>query len=46
MQRVVRDEAPTIFLFAQHQTLAMSKRLEYQARPDEALWMFDARVKR
>jgi peptide/nickel transport system substrate-binding protein len=46
MQRIIRDEAPTIFLFAQHQTLAMSKRLDYHARPDEALWMFEARVKR
>jgi peptide/nickel transport system substrate-binding protein len=46
IQRLIREEAPTIFLFAQHQTLAMSKRLEYQARPDEALWMFDAKVNR
>jgi len=46
LQRLIRDEAPTIFLFAQHQTLAMSKRLEYQARADESLWMFDAKVKR
>ena len=46
IQRLIREEAPTIFLFAQYQTLAMSKRLEYQARPDEGLWMFDARVRR
>ena len=46
MQRILREEAPTIFLFAQHQTLVMSRRLDYVARPDEALWMFDARVKR
>jgi peptide/nickel transport system substrate-binding protein len=46
IQRLIREEAPTIFLFAQHQTLAMSKRLDYQARPNEALWMFDAKVER
>jgi len=46
IQRLIHEEAPSIFLFAQHQTLAMSKRLEYQARPDEGLWMFDAKVKR
>ena len=46
IQRLIREEAPTIFLFTQHQTLAMSKRLEYQARADESLWLFDAKVKR
>src|SRR5262245_26639767 len=46
IQRLIREEAPTIFLFAQHQTLAMTRRLDYQARPDESLWMFDARIKR
>jgi peptide/nickel transport system substrate-binding protein len=46
IQRVIREEAPTIFLFTQHQTLAMSRRLDYQARADESLWLFDAKVRR
>jgi peptide/nickel transport system substrate-binding protein len=46
IQRMIREEAPSIFLFTQYDTLAISKRVEYAARGDEWLWLFDARPKR
>ena len=33
-------------LFTQYDTLALSKRVEYAARGDEWLWLFDAKPKR
>jgi peptide/nickel transport system substrate-binding protein len=44
--RMLKEEAPTIFLFHQYDTLAVSKRVEYAARGDEWLWLFDAKPKR
>ncbi|HEV8641904.1 MAG TPA: ABC transporter substrate-binding protein [Methylomirabilota bacterium] len=46
IQRLIKEEAPSIFLFHQFDTLGVSKRVEYQARGDEWLWLFDARPKR
>jgi len=46
IQKLIRDEAPAIFLFTQYDTLAISKRVEYAARGDEWLWLFDAKPKR
>ena len=46
IQRMIREEAPSIFLFTQYDTLAINKRVEYAARGDEWLWLFDARPKR
>jgi peptide/nickel transport system substrate-binding protein len=43
IQRLIREEAPSIFLFTQYDTLAISKKVEYQARGDEWLWLFDAK---
>ena len=45
VQRLIREEAPSIFLFTQHDILAVSKKVEYQARGDEWLWLFDAKPK-
>jgi peptide/nickel transport system substrate-binding protein len=45
IQRLIREEAPSIFLFTQHDILGVSKKVEYQARGDEWLWLFDARPK-
>ena len=45
VQRLIREEAPSIFLFTQHDILGVSKKVEYQARGDEWLWLFDARPK-
>ena len=46
IQRVIHEEATAIFLFTQYDTLGISKRVEYAARGDEWLWLFDARPKR
>jgi peptide/nickel transport system substrate-binding protein len=46
IQRLIREEAPAIFLFTQYDTLALSKRVEYAARGDEWLWLYDAKPKR
>jgi peptide/nickel transport system substrate-binding protein len=46
IQQMIREEAPSIFLWTQYDTLAISKRVEYAARPDEWLWLFDAKPKR
>jgi peptide/nickel transport system substrate-binding protein len=46
IQRMLREEAPSLFLFHQYDTLGLSKKVEYAARGDEWLWLFDARPKR
>jgi peptide/nickel transport system substrate-binding protein len=46
VQRLIKEEAPSIFLFHQYDTLGISKQVEYQARGDEWLWLFDAKPKR
>ena len=46
IQRMIREEAPTVFLWTQNDTLGVSKRVEYAARGDEWLWLFDAKPAR
>jgi peptide/nickel transport system substrate-binding protein len=46
IQRMIRDEAPAIFLWTQYDTLAINKKVDYAARGDEWLWLFDAKPKR
>jgi peptide/nickel transport system substrate-binding protein len=46
IQKLISEEAPAIFLFTQYDTLALSKRVEYAARGDEWLWLFDAKPRR
>jgi peptide/nickel transport system substrate-binding protein len=46
IQRMIKEEAPSIFLFHQYDTLGISKKVEYEARGDEWLWLFDARAKK
>ena len=46
IQRMIKEEAPAIFLWTQYDTLAVSKKVEYAARGDEWLWLFDAKPKR
>ena len=46
IQRLLKEEAPSIFLFHQFDTLGVSKKVEYAARGDEWLWLFDAKPKR
>ena len=43
IQQMIREEAPSIFLWTQHDTLGISKKVQYAARPDEWLWLYDAK---
>ena len=43
IQQIIREEAPSVFLWTQYDTLAISKKVQYAARPDEWLWLFDAK---
>jgi peptide/nickel transport system substrate-binding protein len=44
--RLIKEEAPSIFLFHQNDTLGISKKVQYAARGDEWLWLFDAKPAR
>jgi peptide/nickel transport system substrate-binding protein len=46
IQQLIREEAPSIFLWTQYDTLGLSKKVQYAARGDEWLWLFDAKPKR
>jgi peptide/nickel transport system substrate-binding protein len=46
IQRILKEEAPSLFLFHQFDTLGISRKVEYAARGDEWLWLFDAKPKR
>jgi len=43
IQRLIHEEAPTGFLWIQNDTLGVSTNVEYAARGDEWLWLFDAK---
>src|SRR6185312_1006269 len=43
IQQIIREEAPSIFLWTQYDTLGISKKVQYAARPDEWLWLYDAK---
>jgi peptide/nickel transport system substrate-binding protein len=43
IQRMLKEEAPSIFLWHQFDTLGISKKVQYEARGDEWLWLFDAK---
>jgi len=43
IQQMIREEAPSIYLFTQYDTLGISKKVQYAARPDEWLWLYDAK---
>lgn len=44
IQQMMREEAPSIFLWTQYDTLAVSKKVQYAARGDEWLWLYDAKA--
>jgi peptide/nickel transport system substrate-binding protein len=46
IQKLIREEAPAVYLFTQYDTLAISKKVEYAARGDEWLWLYDAKPKK
>jgi peptide/nickel transport system substrate-binding protein len=45
IQRMIREEAPSVFLWTQNDTLGISKKVSYEARPDEWLWLYAAKPK-
>jgi peptide/nickel transport system substrate-binding protein len=45
IQRLIKEDAPSIFLWTQYDMLGISKKVTYQARGDEWLWLYDARIK-
>ncbi len=46
LQRLIREEAPSIFLYSQHDMLGLSKRVGYEARGDEWIWVYDAKLRK
>ena len=45
LQTMIREEAPSVFLWTQNDTLGISKKVSYEARPDEWLWLYAAKPK-
>jgi len=46
IQRLIREEAPSIFLWHQYDMLGIQKRVAYEARGDEWIWVYDARLRK
>ncbi|HSF04515.1 MAG TPA: ABC transporter substrate-binding protein [Methylomirabilota bacterium] len=46
IQRVLKEESPSIFLFHEFDTLVTARTVEYAARGDQWLWLFDAKPNR
>jgi peptide/nickel transport system substrate-binding protein len=44
LQRLLRDEAPWVFLWQQHDLYGVTSQIEWTPRADEKVWMYDAKV--
>jgi peptide/nickel transport system substrate-binding protein len=44
LQRLVRDEAPWVFLWQQHDLYGVASYVEWTPRADEKVWMYEAKV--
>jgi peptide/nickel transport system substrate-binding protein len=44
LQKVIRDEAPWVFLWQQHDLYGVASHVEWTPRADEKLWMYEAKV--
>jgi peptide/nickel transport system substrate-binding protein len=44
LQRLLRDEAPWVFLWQQHDLYGVASQVEWTPRADEKVWMYDAKV--
>jgi peptide/nickel transport system substrate-binding protein len=44
LQKLVRDEAPWVFLWQQHDLYGVAQTIEWTPRADEKVWMYDAKV--
>jgi peptide/nickel transport system substrate-binding protein len=43
IQAMIREETPSVFLYTQNDTLGVSRKVAYEARADEWLWLFAAK---
>jgi peptide/nickel transport system substrate-binding protein len=43
LQKLVRDEAPWVFLWQQHDLYGVAQHIEWTPRADEKVWMYDAK---
>jgi peptide/nickel transport system substrate-binding protein len=46
IQRLIKEEAPSIFLYHQYDMLGIHKRVVYEARGDEWVWVYEAKVRK
>jgi peptide/nickel transport system substrate-binding protein len=46
IQHLIKEEAPSIFLFHQYDMLGIHKRIDYAARGDEWIWIYDAKLRK
>src|SRR5262245_50153031 len=44
LQKVVRDEAPWVFLWQQHDLYGVASQVEWTPRADEKVWMYEAKM--
>jgi peptide/nickel transport system substrate-binding protein len=44
LQTTVRDEAPWVFLWQQHDIYGVAQTVEWTPRADEKVWMYDAKI--
>jgi peptide/nickel transport system substrate-binding protein len=44
LQQVVREEAPWVFLWQQHDLYGVANHIEWTPRADEKVWMYEAKI--
>jgi peptide/nickel transport system substrate-binding protein len=44
LQKLIRDEAPWVFLWQQHDLYGVANHVEWTPRVDEKVWLYDAKV--
>jgi peptide/nickel transport system substrate-binding protein len=44
LQKLLRDEAPWVFLWQQHDLYGVAGHVEWTPRADEKVWMYDAKI--
>jgi peptide/nickel transport system substrate-binding protein len=44
LQKLVREEAPWVFLWQQHDLYGVASHVEWSPRPDEKVWMYEAKI--
>jgi peptide/nickel transport system substrate-binding protein len=44
LQKLVRDEAPWVFLWQQHDLYGVANHIDWSPRADEKVWMYEAKI--